>query len=87
MFAKAILGENDEVWVRYRHEHIEQVNENVREDIQSFMRENATAQMQKNMVGVRHVTLKCIVALCSLCNCSSYSCSGACGWDFLEYHP
>ncbi|PHJ17067.1 syntaxin binding [Cystoisospora suis] len=44
---RAILGEQDELWVRFRHSHIQSVNEEVQEEIQRFIRENATAKTQK----------------------------------------
>lgn len=47
---QAILGEQDEVWVRYRHQHIQDVNQSVQEEIQLFLKENSTARMQQNMV-------------------------------------
>lgn len=53
---QAILGEQDEVWVRYRHQHIQDVNQSVQEEIQLFLKENSTAKMQQNMV--RHCRSK-----------------------------
>ncbi|CDJ52937.1 syntaxin binding protein, putative [Eimeria brunetti] len=41
---KAILGEQDEVWVRYRHQHVQEVNQSVQEEVQLFLKENSTAK-------------------------------------------
>lgn len=48
---QAILGEQDEVWVRYRHQHVQEVNQSVQEEVQLFLKENSTAKVQQNMVG------------------------------------
>ncbi|PFH36353.1 Sec1 family protein [Besnoitia besnoiti] len=45
---RAVLGEQDELWVAFRHKHIQIVNQEVQEEIQKFIKENATAQIQKN---------------------------------------
>ncbi|CDJ42050.1 syntaxin binding protein, putative [Eimeria tenella] len=60
---KAILGEQDEVWVRYRHQHIQDVNQSVQEEIQLFLKENSTARMQQNMATTSEDTLKAIRSL------------------------
>ncbi|CBZ51900.1 hypothetical protein NCLIV_016920 [Neospora caninum Liverpool] len=44
---RAVLGEQDELWVRFRHQHIQAVNQEVQEEIKRFIKENATAQIQK----------------------------------------
>ncbi|KFG38725.1 Sec1 family protein, partial [Toxoplasma gondii p89] len=44
---RAELGEQDELWVRFRHQHIQSVNQEVQEEIKRFVKENATAQIQK----------------------------------------
>ncbi|KAL8425067.1 hypothetical protein Efla_001456 [Eimeria flavescens] len=60
---KAILGEQDEVWVRYRHQHIQEVNQSVQEEVQLFIKENSTAKMQQNMATTSEDTLKAIRSL------------------------
>ncbi|KAL8433228.1 hypothetical protein ACSSS7_004013 [Eimeria intestinalis] len=60
---KAILGEQDEVWVRYRHQHIQEVNESVQEEVQLFIKENSTAKVQQNIATTSEDTLQAIRSL------------------------
>lgn len=60
---KAILGEQDEVWVRYRHRHIQEVNQCVQEEVQSFIKENSTAKVQQNSATTSEDTLRAIRSL------------------------
>lgn len=47
---KAILSEEDNLWVRYRHTHIQDVNEMIKNDIGSFTEKNAIAKIKKKNV-------------------------------------
>ncbi|CDJ29183.1 syntaxin binding protein, putative [Eimeria mitis] len=60
---KAILGEQDEVWVRYRHQHVQEVNQSVQEEVQLFLKENSTAKVQQNMATTSEDTLRAIRSL------------------------
>ncbi|KAL8446836.1 hypothetical protein Emag_004597 [Eimeria magna] len=60
---KAILGEQDEVWVRYRHQHIQEVNQSVQEEVQLFIKENSTAKVQQNIATSSEDTLRAIRSL------------------------
>eukprot|EP00922_Rhytidocystis_sp_ex-Travisia-forbesii_P035702 GHVS01052968.1.p1 GENE.GHVS01052968.1~~GHVS01052968.1.p1 ORF type:complete len:650 (+),score=87.24 GHVS01052968.1:1625-3574(+) len=44
---KAVLGESDELWVRFRHQHIDWVTRTVNEEVQKFINENAAAKLQR----------------------------------------
>eukprot|EP00921_Rhytidocystis_pertsovi_P022305 GHVQ01035670.1.p1 GENE.GHVQ01035670.1~~GHVQ01035670.1.p1 ORF type:complete len:451 (-),score=65.84 GHVQ01035670.1:438-1790(-) len=45
---KAVLGESDELWVRFRHQHIDWVTRTVNAEVQKFINENAAAKLQRN---------------------------------------
>ncbi|ANQ09173.1 Syntaxin binding protein [Plasmodium coatneyi] len=47
---KATLSEEDNLWVKYRHTHIQDVNEMVKNDIASFTEKNAVAKIKKKNV-------------------------------------
>ncbi|CXH83528.1 syntaxin binding protein, putative [Plasmodium berghei] len=44
---KAILSENDNLWKKYRHTHIQEVNENIKNEIIEFTEKNSVAKIQK----------------------------------------
>ncbi|KAL8274679.1 hypothetical protein Esti_001394 [Eimeria stiedai] len=60
---QAILGEQDEVWIRYRHQHIQEVNQSVQEEVQLFIKENSTAKVQQNIATSSEDTLRAIRSL------------------------
>ncbi|CDU15965.1 syntaxin-binding protein, putative [Plasmodium yoelii] len=44
---KSILSENDDLWKKYRHTHIQEVNENIKNEIIEFTEKNSVAKIQK----------------------------------------
>ncbi|KMZ92185.1 syntaxin binding protein [Plasmodium vivax Mauritania I] len=47
---RATLSEEDSLWVKYRHTHIQDVNEMIKNDIASFTEKNAIAKIKKKNV-------------------------------------
>ncbi|KJP86981.1 hypothetical protein AK88_03380 [Plasmodium fragile] len=47
---KATLSEEDNLWTKYRHTHIQDVNEMIKNDITSFTEKNAVAKIKKKNV-------------------------------------
>ncbi|GAB67414.1 syntaxin binding protein, partial [Plasmodium cynomolgi strain B] len=47
---RAILSEEDNLWIKYRHTHIQDVNEVIKNDIASFTEKNAVAKIKKKNV-------------------------------------
>ncbi|OEH77500.1 syntaxin binding domain-containing protein [Cyclospora cayetanensis] len=60
---QTILGEQDEVWVRCRHQHIQEVNQSVQEEVMLFLKENSTVKVQQNQATSTEDTLKAIRSL------------------------
>jgi len=59
----ALLGEVDEIWTKYRHQHITLVNKKVREEVSKFARDNAAAKLSKKQAMSNEETLKAVRAL------------------------
>ncbi|GAW81886.1 syntaxin binding protein [Plasmodium gonderi] len=47
---KAILSEDDSLWFKYRHAHIQEVNEMIKNEISSFTEKNALVKIKKKNV-------------------------------------
>ncbi|KAI4837361.1 syntaxin-binding protein [Plasmodium brasilianum] len=47
---KAVLSEDDSLWLKYRHSHIQEVNEHIRNEISAFTEKNAVAKIQKKNI-------------------------------------
>ncbi|EUD68456.1 hypothetical protein C922_00852 [Plasmodium inui San Antonio 1] len=47
---RATLSEEDNLWIKYRHTHIQDVNEMIKNDIASFTEKNAVAKIKKKDV-------------------------------------
>eukprot|EP01071_Lankesteria_metandrocarpae_P014349 Lankesteria_metandrocarpae@DN835_c0_g1_i1.p1 len=60
---QAVLSESDEVWYRYRHQHITVVNRKVREEVSAFARDNAAAKLSQKKAISSEETLRAVRGL------------------------